>query len=165
MKIFDFNFFFFLKGELKLLETGEYLYIPITQDPVPKTEDQLEEDAEILLQLGTDAHGSELRARLMSASLLSDMEAFKAANPGCILADFIRWYSPRDWIEEEDVDEFGQPKGYPKKYYILVRTVKRIKKIFKKILLPRLKIFNSSSKTLGHFLIQFELRFFLQYRS
>lgn len=98
-------------GELRLLETGEYLYIPKTQDPIPKTEDQLEEDAEVLLRLGTDAHGSELRARLMSASLLSDMEAFKAANPGCILADFIRWYSPRDWIEDESTNEFGQPNG------------------------------------------------------
>ncbi|MCL4125107.1 UNVERIFIED_CONTAM: hypothetical protein GTU68_008503, partial [Idotea baltica] len=36
----------------------------------------------------------------MSASLLSDMESFKAANPGSVLEDFVRWYSPRDWIEE-----------------------------------------------------------------
>jgi hypothetical protein len=26
----------------------------------------------------------------------ADMKAFKAANPGCILEDFIRWHSPRD---------------------------------------------------------------------
>ena len=26
----------------------------------------------------------------------------QAANPGCLLEDFVRWYSPRDWIEEED---------------------------------------------------------------
>lgn len=38
----------------------------------------------------------------MSASLLSDMESFKAANPNGKLADFIRWYSPRDWIEDND---------------------------------------------------------------
>jgi len=37
---------------------------------------------------------------MQSACLLSDMEAFKAANPGCVLADFVRWYSPRDWIED-----------------------------------------------------------------
>ncbi|XP_017769913.1 PREDICTED: rab3 GTPase-activating protein catalytic subunit-like [Nicrophorus vespilloides] len=97
--------------DMKLLQTGEQLYIPITQDPVPKTEDQLEEDTDILLKLGSDAAGSELRARMMSASLLSDMESFKAANPGSILEDFIRWYSPRDWIEEEGVDEWGQKKG------------------------------------------------------
>lgn len=39
---------------------------------------------------------------MMSASLLSDMESFKAANPNGKLEDFIRWYSPRDWIEETD---------------------------------------------------------------
>lgn len=32
------------------------------------------------------------------------MEAFKAANPGCVLGDFIRWHSPRDWIVEEGHD-------------------------------------------------------------
>jgi Rab3 GTPase-activating protein catalytic subunit len=47
------------------------------QEPSPKTEDQVEEDAEVLLQLGTDEHGAEMRRRLMSASLLSDMESFK----------------------------------------------------------------------------------------
>ncbi len=40
-----------------------------------------------------------VRARLQSAQLLSDMESFKAANPGCCLADFVRWHSPRDWEE------------------------------------------------------------------
>lgn len=100
-------------GDIKLLETGEPLYIPVTQDSVPKTEDQLEEDTQVLVKLGSDALGSELRAKLLSAYLLSDMEAFKAANPGCILADFIRWCSPRDWIENEDgeLDDFGQKKG------------------------------------------------------
>ncbi|XP_063237642.1 rab3 GTPase-activating protein catalytic subunit isoform X2 [Bacillus rossius redtenbacheri] len=98
-------------GDLRLLHTGEHLYIPVTQDPVPKTEDQIEEDANVLIQLGTDSEGVELRARMMSASLLSDMESFKAANPGAVLEDFIRWYSPRDWIEGEEQDDFGQKKG------------------------------------------------------
>ncbi|PKU32937.1 rab3 gtpase-activating protein catalytic hypothetical protein [Limosa lapponica baueri] len=31
----------------------------------------------------------------------------QAANPGCCLEDFVRWYSPRDYIEEEVVDEKG----------------------------------------------------------
>jgi Rab3 GTPase-activating protein catalytic subunit len=47
------------------------------QEPSPKTEDQVEEDVEVLLHLGADEHGAEMRARLMSASLLSDMESFK----------------------------------------------------------------------------------------
>lgn len=33
-----------------------------------------------------------------------DMQAFKAANPHAILEDFVRWYSPRDWISDESGD-------------------------------------------------------------
>ncbi|KAF7989236.1 hypothetical protein HCN44_007833 [Aphidius gifuensis] len=96
---------------LRLLNNSDALYLPVTQDPVPKTEDQLEEDAEVMMQLGTDKHASEMRAKLMSASLLSDMESFKAANPGSELEDFIRWYSPRDWIETDATDKSGQKTG------------------------------------------------------
>lgn len=32
----------------------------------------------------------------------------QAANPGCCLQDFVRWYSPRDYVEEEVTDEAGQ---------------------------------------------------------
>ena len=40
------------------------------------------------------------------------MEAFKAANPGATLGDFVRWYSPRDWVEEEGSDDLsGGRKG------------------------------------------------------
>merc|ERR1712020_640079 len=28
------------------------------------------------------------------------MASFKAANPGSVLADFVRWHSPRDWDAE-----------------------------------------------------------------
>ncbi|XP_076283698.1 RAB3 GTPase activating protein subunit 1 [Lasioglossum baleicum] len=97
---------------LKLIQTGDNLYLPITQDPVPKTEDQIEEDAQVMMQLGTDKYASEMRARLMSASLLSDMESFKAANPGAVLEDFIRWYSPRDWIEDGGTNSWGQTTGH-----------------------------------------------------
>merc|ERR1719203_2065709 len=61
----------------------------------------LAEQAEIMLQLGMDAEGAQLRAKMQSASLTSDMESFKAANPGCILADFVRWHSPRDWDQDK----------------------------------------------------------------
>ncbi|KPI94634.1 Rab3 GTPase-activating protein catalytic subunit [Papilio xuthus] len=83
------------------LKNGAPLFVPRTQDPAPKTEDQLEEDAELMVRLGDDAKASELRARMMSASLLSDMEAFKAANPGAELCDFVHWYSPRDWKPDD----------------------------------------------------------------
>lgn len=98
--------------DFRLLKTGDPLYIPLIQEPVLKTEDQLEEETDVLLKLGSDAEATELRARIMSASLLSDMESFKAANPGAVIEDFIRWYSPRDWVEEEEIDEWGQKKGH-----------------------------------------------------
>ncbi|XP_027273560.1 rab3 GTPase-activating protein catalytic subunit isoform X1 [Cricetulus griseus] len=94
-------------GKLTLLYNGEPLYIPVTQEPAPMTEDLLEEQSEVLAKLGTSAEGAHLRARMQSACLLSDMESFKAANPGCFLEDFVRWYSPRDYIEEEVTDEQG----------------------------------------------------------
>lgn len=40
----------------------------------------MEEQAKILVELGNDAEGSEMRAKMMSASLLSDMEAFKVSS-------------------------------------------------------------------------------------
>ena len=61
----------------------------------------------ICFRLGTTTESQHLRARMQSACLLSDMESFKAANPGCVLADFVRWYSPRDWIETEEMDDTG----------------------------------------------------------
>ncbi|XP_077071938.1 rab3 GTPase-activating protein catalytic subunit isoform X4 [Siphateles boraxobius] len=95
-------------GKITLLNSQEPLYIPVTQEPAPMTEDLLEEQSEVLAKLGTSAEGAHLRARMQSACLLSDMESFKAANPGCSLEDFVRWYSPRDYVEEEVSDETGQ---------------------------------------------------------
>jgi len=88
-------------GKQRLVHHEEYLYIPICQDPTPLTEDMLAEQAEVMLQLGMDTEGAQLRAKMQSAALLSDMESFKAANPGCVLADFVRWHSPRDWDQDK----------------------------------------------------------------
>ncbi|XP_026726866.1 rab3 GTPase-activating protein catalytic subunit [Trichoplusia ni] len=106
------------------LKSGSPLYIPRTQDPAPKTEDQLEEDAELMLRLGDDAKASELRARMMSASLLSDMEAFKAANPGAELCDFVRWYSPRDW-KPDDGGSLGERMLLPGNPWVETWSVAR----------------------------------------
>ena len=65
------------RTKMKLLRSGETLYEPVTQESLPMTEDMVEEQAEMMEQLGDNAQGSELRARILSASLLSDMEAFK----------------------------------------------------------------------------------------
>eukprot|EP00117_Sycon_ciliatum_P030993 scpid22138/ scgid24323/ Rab3 GTPase-activating protein catalytic subunit; RAB3 GTPase-activating protein 130 kDa subunit; Rab3-GAP p130 len=84
--------------ELHLLVSGAPLNIPITQDVTPMTEDMLAEQQAMLAGFGTSDVARQLRARIQSTQLLADMEAFKAANPGCILGDFVRWYSPRDWV-------------------------------------------------------------------
>ncbi|XP_060949592.1 rab3 GTPase-activating protein catalytic subunit-like [Limanda limanda] len=92
---------------MTLLNSQDPIYVPVTQEPAPMTEDLLEEQSEVLAKLGTSAEGTNLCARMQSECLLSDMESFKAANPGCVLEDFVRWYSPRDYIEEEVIDEKG----------------------------------------------------------
>ena len=80
-----------------LLRPEQPLYIPVTQDRSPMTEDMLEEHAEYLASMPGDD-----RVKAQLDTLLSDMQAFKAANPGCCIEDFVRWHSPRDYVEEED---------------------------------------------------------------
>ncbi|KAJ3017096.1 Rab3 GTPase-activating protein catalytic subunit [Thoreauomyces humboldtii] len=77
--------------------TNTPLYLPVTQTPGPHTEDEIQHIEKVLTGLDSTA-----RARFQSAGLESDMRAFKAANPGAGLEDFVRWWSPRDWIEETD---------------------------------------------------------------
>lgn len=51
---------------------------------------------------GDSEVGRGVRRRMQGEVLSSDMAAFKAANPGCCLEDFIRWHSPRDWVQGPD---------------------------------------------------------------
>ncbi|KAJ2489243.1 hypothetical protein IWW37_004169 [Coemansia sp. RSA 2050] len=90
---------------LRLLESDEPMWIPKIQMPPVMTEDMLREREAILIGFGTSSEGAQQRAQLQCADLISDMESFKAANPGCILADFVRWHSPRDWIVPEGKSE------------------------------------------------------------
>ncbi|KAJ3207942.1 Rab3 GTPase-activating protein catalytic subunit [Dinochytrium kinnereticum] len=82
------------------LINGEPLRIPYLQEPCLMTEDMIIEQEQIFEKLGTSAEATKIRARMQCAQLKSDMEAFKAANPRCTLADFVRWHSPRDWLED-----------------------------------------------------------------
>ena len=84
-----------------LMLTGDPMYIPMTQEHAPLTEDALRQQTELMSQLGCSQEASLIRASMQSVTLRSDMSAFKAANPGCVLEDFIRWYSPRDFIPLE----------------------------------------------------------------
>lgn len=87
---------------LKLLGSGSPLRIPVTQSEGPMTEDMMERKLADMTQMGTSTAAAEARIQLQSMSLRSDMSAFKAANPKCCLEDFVRWHSPRDYIETED---------------------------------------------------------------
>jgi Rab3 GTPase-activating protein catalytic subunit len=78
---------------LKMIETGENIYIPETQEAPVLTEELMRETDEMIMKTGSVGPGLQ--------QLLFDMQAFKAANPGCVLSDFVRWYSPSDWIEKD----------------------------------------------------------------
>ncbi|KAL5730012.1 hypothetical protein ACHQM5_002891 [Ranunculus cassubicifolius] len=79
--------------KLTMLETGEPIYAPVTQEGPILTEDLIKEAEEFVLRTGSCGAGC--------SQLLSDMQAFKAANPGCILEDFVRWHSPPDWSRND----------------------------------------------------------------
>ncbi|KAJ1961646.1 hypothetical protein GGI12_003134, partial [Dipsacomyces acuminosporus] len=95
----------FPSDHLTLLGTDIPLWIPKIQLPPILTEDMLREKEAILIGFGTSTEGAKQRAELQCAELISDMESFKAANPNCVLADFVRWHSPRDWIVPEGGEE------------------------------------------------------------
>eukprot|EP01112_Ceratiomyxa_fruticulosa_P015409 TRINITY_DN4525_c0_g1_i1.p1 TRINITY_DN4525_c0_g1~~TRINITY_DN4525_c0_g1_i1.p1 ORF type:complete len:1040 (-),score=265.36 TRINITY_DN4525_c0_g1_i1:132-3251(-) len=96
-----------LKNSSSILADQYLLYeetpivIPLIQDSGPMTEDMLQEQEELFSKLGTTSEAQEIRARMQTAQLSSDMQAFKAANPGCVLEDFVRWHSPRDWTTDK----------------------------------------------------------------
>jgi hypothetical protein len=91
------------EGHLKeldmiLIKTQEKMWEPITQESGYMTDDMAREQEEILEKLGTSDHARQYRSLIQSAQLVSDMEAFMAANPGAMLEDFVRWHSPKDWV-------------------------------------------------------------------
>ena len=71
------------------LQSGQPLHKPVLQPAGPIGEATLDE-------LRTRSAPSSLVTKRMKA----DMQAFKAANPGCVLEDFVRWYSPSDWLSQ-----------------------------------------------------------------
>jgi hypothetical protein len=95
--------------------TGEQVYAPYLQRPYPVTDDVALERRIMLANSceGVERRGAlqtrlEISQRMQKAKLLSDMSAFKAANPRCTIDDFTRWYgnpgSPLDDYSDEIVD-------------------------------------------------------------
>eukprot|EP00742_Colponemidia_sp_Colp-10_P007138 GILJ01007667.1.p1 GENE.GILJ01007667.1~~GILJ01007667.1.p1 ORF type:complete len:952 (+),score=125.42 GILJ01007667.1:38-2893(+) len=77
------------RAEGLFLKSGSPMYAPVVQDPCPRTEDEVERFQSMLQRLSAKE-----RTRVQP-ELLSDMSAFKAANPGCDIEDFLQWWSPR----------------------------------------------------------------------
>eukprot|EP00897_Mesotaenium_endlicherianum_P002316 jgi/Mesen1/2111/ME000151S01377 len=75
---------------LALLETSEPLYAPVSQDGPVLTEVFIRETEELILRTGR-----------------------QAANPGCIVEDFVRWYSPLDWAADPQSPAPGAPPFEP----------------------------------------------------
>lgn len=51
----------------------------------------------------------------------------QAANPGCILEDFVRWHSPPDWMEDEtstDTDDNSEGGDLSSKGQLSMRMQK-----------------------------------------
>ncbi|KAI8901911.1 Rab3 GTPase-activating protein catalytic subunit-domain-containing protein [Globomyces pollinis-pini] len=87
------------------MDDGTPIWEPHTQDSGFMTEDMVIELEKIMESCGTTPQGQLNRAKLQCSQLISDMQAFKAANPGCDFKDFVKWHSPRDWI----IDNSGNP--------------------------------------------------------
>ena len=83
-----------------LLNSEQEMFAPICQDPMPMTDDMLQEQSDILSHLGTSREATALRVKMQLPSLISDISAFKAANPAASFEDFVRWYSPRDYDDD-----------------------------------------------------------------
>jgi Rab3 GTPase-activating protein catalytic subunit len=93
-----------------LVANGDQLYAPYLQRPYPLTDDVIAERRMMLsrAQLETTRATDqviqrrlEISYRLQKPKLLSDMCAFKAANPGSVFQDFINWYgNPGNPLED-----------------------------------------------------------------
>jgi hypothetical protein len=81
---------------LRLLRLPEPMWEPRTQLREPLTSLCVRE-REALLAAVEDP---KTRARMQCSEVISDMAAFKAANPGCTFEDFVRWFSPKDWVDK-----------------------------------------------------------------
>ena len=95
---------------------GDQLYAPYLQRPYPLTDDIVLERRLMLSQPPPDSKNRqkkgtlqfriEVSQRLQKPKLLSDMKAFKAANPNSNFEDFTKWYgNPGSPLEDYNNDD------------------------------------------------------------
>ena len=63
-----------------------------------------------------------MRARLAAPGLAADMAAFKAANPGACLADFVRWHSPWDWLPLPPPGRLSPRMAHPVRCHLMFQA-------------------------------------------
>jgi hypothetical protein len=105
---------------LRLLANGEPLSIPHLQTAYPLTDDVIAERTIILGQQNHDQAETGASQRLDVAhrwqrpKLLSDIKAFKAANPDSLFEDFIAWYGvPEDPLQAYDAHDTEDAQSNP----------------------------------------------------
>lgn len=90
-------------GGVEEEDDSEGVWEPIVQLMPFVTRDMTEaEQTRIVMNADKAAGGVSNRppeAARQSSALRSDMMSFKAANPGASMSDFVKWFSPVDWIE------------------------------------------------------------------
>lgn len=84
-------------GDSRLLSSDAPLCVPVTQESAVLSEDMMRETEELLMRTGSMGAGAQ--------QLQGDIAAFKAANPGAELTDFVRWHSRSDWLVPEGASE------------------------------------------------------------
>ncbi|CAM6128265.1 unnamed protein product [Calypogeia fissa] len=95
---------------LMLLKVEEPMHAPLVQRSPVMTEDMLLEREQAIASLSGTPSERMARIRLQTDILASDMAAFKAANPGAVLEDFVQWHSPCDWLVDGQ-NEDGEISG------------------------------------------------------
>jgi Rab3 GTPase-activating protein catalytic subunit len=100
---------------LGLHQSGEQLYAPYLQRALPLTDDVIAERRLMMYDKVTTGRTAgndisswqrlEVAHRLLKPKLLSDMQCFKAANPGASFHDFVSWYgNPTNPLLEDQED-------------------------------------------------------------
>ncbi len=90
---------------IQLINAGGVVWEPNVQVSAIVTRDIVEAEQDRLVAGGG---GGEEETR----TLRSDMAAFKKANPDAEMSDFVRWFSPADWLEDESEKESDTADGW-----------------------------------------------------